>query len=334
MFYYLFNVRDASGEIVGWATVSRDISERKRAEEAMLESRQAALNLMTDAIEARDRSEQMGQTLRASEEEIRELNRTLEQRVQERTAELRAANQELDAFAYAVSHDLRQPLRAMNGFSRALLEDQGTTLPGAAHEYLDEIILASRRMGDLIDGVLRLSRCTRGELRRDAVAISELATRILGELVKAEPERHVSWTVAPGLTALGDERMLEVVLSNLLGNAWKYTANRTDAVIEVGVQGSGKPPEPQTPNPADGFAVFFVRDNGAGFDMKHAAKLFQPFQRLHRENEFPGLGIGLATVQRIVNRHGGSIQAAAGPEQGATFYFSLPVLNVNDEEKL
>jgi signal transduction histidine kinase len=283
-------VRDASGAISGVQGAFQDITGRKQAEEA-----------------------------------LRELNSTLEQRVQERTGELRAANQELEAFAYAVSHDLRQPLRAMNGFSQALLEDYGTTLPVEAREFLDEIIRGSHRMGDLIDGLLRLSRSTRGELRRDAVDLSAAASRILGGLAAADSNRHVAWSIDPGLTVQGDERMIDVVLDNLLGNAWKYTAHRADAVIEVGVQDS------EALTPRDGFSCFFVRDNGAGFDMRHAEKLFQPFQRLHREDEFPGIGIGLATVQRIIHRHGGEIKASSAPGQGATFSFSLPSKNINED---
>ena len=275
-----------------------------------------------------------------AEAEVRELNLRLEQRVQERTAELLAANQELETFAYAVSHDLRQPLRAMNGFSRALVEDYGATLPGEAHQHLDEIISASRHMGELIDGLLRLARSTRGELRRDAVDLSALSARLLGELAAAEPNRRVTWTVAPGLSAQGDERMIEVVLANLLGNAWKYTARQPEAKIEVGVAGQfcegvvAPAPNANTPilQPSN-TPVFFIRDNGAGFDMKHAARLFQPFQRLHRENEFPGIGIGLATAQRIVQRHGGTIRATAAPGQGATFGFSLPSSGGNNKEE-
>jgi len=268
-----------------------------------------------------------------AEEEVRRLNQTLEQRVVERTTELKSANQELESFAYAVSHDLRAPLRAMNGFSQALLEDHGAALPDPAREYLGEIILASRHMGELIDGLLRLSRSTRGEVRHDAMDLSALASRILGEIAGAEPNRRVTWAVEPGLRAEGDERMIEVVLSNLLANAWKYTAHRSDAVIEVGAQGSENPPEPRILDPADGFTVFFVRDNGAGFDMRHAEKLFQPFQRLHREDEFPGIGIGLATVQRIVHRHGGVIKVTAAPGQGATFWLSLPSSYGNRKDK-
>ena len=300
-----FQVRDAAGKVIRLTGIASDITERKRAEV-----------------------------------EIRELNRSLEQRVQERTSELIAANKELDAFAYAVSHDLRQPLRAMNGFSQALVEDFGATLPGAAHEFLNHIIQGSQRMGELIDGLLRLSRTTRGELRRDEVDLSALAARLLGELAAAEPERRVTWTVAPGLTAQGDERLIEVVLANLLGNAWKYTARQPVAKIEVGVMDQccdGVAAPAQNANTPilhhSNTPVFFVRDNGAGFDMKHAAKLFQPFQRLHREDEFPGIGIGLATVQRIVYRHGGTIRATAAPGQGATFSFSLSASDDKNKEQ-
>ena len=277
--------------------------------------------------------------LRRAQEEIRLLNVELEQRVSERTAELRAANRELDAFAYAVSHDLRAPLRAMIGFSHALLEDHGAALPSEGHGHLDEIILGSRRMSELIDGLLRLSRSTRGELRRDAVDLSALATRILGELAAAEPNRRVTSTVEPGLSARGDERMIEVVLFNLLGNAWKYTATTPQPKIEVGqivgpLPSAGVIPSAASGDAAYNGAFFFVRDNGAGFDMRHAARLFQPFQRLHREDEFPGIGIGLATVQRIVQRHGGAIRATALPGQGATFCFSLSASDGNGEEEL
>lgn len=236
----------------------------------------------------------------------------LEQRVLERTAELRAANQELDAFAYAVSHDLRAPLRAMSGFSQALVEDFGESLPAGAREFLDEIVLASRRMGELVDGLLGLSRGTRGELQRENVDLSLLAERILRGLAAAEPSRQVEWSVEPGLSARGDARMIEAMLENLLGNAWKYTAAVPQATIRFYAEQAGGIPE------------FCVADNGAGFDMRHAGKLFQPFQRLHRQDEFPGIGIGLATAQRILHRHGGAIRAEAEPGRGATFRFTLP----------
>jgi light-regulated signal transduction histidine kinase (bacteriophytochrome) len=254
---------------------------------------------------------QAERAVRESADEIRRLNADLERRVEERTAELKAANEELEGFAYAVSHDLRAPLRAMAGFSQALVEDHGGRLDGEARLYLDQITLASRKMGELIDGILQLSRVTRGELRRDVVDLSSMAGRILEGLARAEPARFVSWRVEPGLTAAGDSRMLEVVLTNLLGNAWKYTAMVPLPAIRV------------YSDRENGARVFCVSDNGVGFDMAHSEKLFQPFQRLHRQDEFPGLGIGLATVQRIVHRHGGEIRAAGAVGRGATFRFSL-----------
>ena len=236
----------------------------------------------------------------------------LEQRVHERTDELRAANQELDAFAYAVSHDLRAPLRAMGGFSQALVEDFGDSLPAEGRAYLAEIIEGSHRMGELIDGLLCLSRGTRGELRRDRVDIAGLACRILGELQAAEPDRRAEWDVEPGLAVRGDQRMLEVVLTNLLDNAWKYTGTCPAPRIRVYGEHS------------DSEYVFCVTDNGAGFDPRFSEKLFQPFQRLHRQDEFPGIGIGLATAKRILTRHGGTIAAESTPGQATTFRCRLP----------
>lgn len=247
-----------------------------------------------------------------AEQQVHELNRTLDQRVLERTAELRAANDELDAFAYAVSHDLRAPLRAMSGFSQALLEDFGPALPPDAKGYLNEIQRGSQRMGDLINGLLRLSRSTRTELHRERIDLTVLAERILKQFKAAEPQRVVTWAVVPGLVAHGDAGLLEVVLTNVLGNAWKYTAHCAAATIQI----EGRTDNQET--------VLSINDNGAGFDMDHAARLFRPFQRLHREDEFPGLGIGLATVQRILHRHGGQIEANGAPGRGATFTIHLP----------
>ncbi len=241
---------------------------------------------------------------------IREENEKLAQRVEERTAELKAANLELDSFAYAVAHDLRAPLRALSGFSRALMEDLGGQLSGDARSYLDQINLASLRMGALIDGLLVLSRSTRAELRHDTIDLSAMANGILAELAKADPQRKIACEVEPGLTARGDARMIDTVLRNLLDNAWKYTLRTPQPSIRVYAE------------PGNHF--FCVADNGAGFDMAYADKLFQPFQRLHRQDEFPGTGIGLATVSRIVQRHGGVMRAEGVPDKGATFCFSLP----------
>jgi PAS domain S-box-containing protein len=246
-----------------------------------------------------------------AENEIRQLNADLERHVDERTAELTAANRELDSFAYAVSHDLRAPLRAMSGFSQALTEDYGSQLQGEAKVYLEQIDLASHKMSDLIDGLLVLSRSTRGELRNDTVDISALAQQLLAEMRQLDPERSVSVQVEAGLRAQGDTRMIELVLRNLLSNAWKYTSREPMPNIRVYAE------------VRDGVTRFCIADTGAGFDMEHANRLFKPFQRLHRQEEFPGIGIGLATVQRIVHRHGGIIEASGEPGKGATFCFTL-----------
>ncbi len=255
-----------------------------------------------------------------AEDEIRLLNTELDRRVVERTAELAAANQELESFAYAVSHDLRAPLRAMSGFSRALVEDHGGELDGEAKLYLEQIDLASRSMGGLIDGILALSRSTRGELQREAVDVTLLATRLLEELAGSDPNRRVAWRVEAGLKVSGDPRMIEAVLRNLLDNAWKYTGKRAQPEIRVSAGMAGGRPG------------ICVEDNGAGFDMAHAEQLFQPFRRLHRQDEFPGIGIGLATVVRIVRRHGGEIRAEGRPDAGARFCFTLPDSMLADEE--
>jgi len=200
----------------------------------------------------------------------------------------------------------------MGGFSQALIEDYGDQLAGQAKGYLDEIGIAARKMGELIDGILALSRSARGELRRDPLDISTLAIRLLEELARGEPGRAVAWQVEPGLRATGDGRMIEAVLRNLLGNAWKYTGKTAAPTIRVFAGEIG------------GKRGTCVADNGAGFDMTHAELLFQPFKRLHRQDEFPGIGIGLATVRRIMHRHGGEILAEGRPGAGASFCLTLP----------
>ena len=249
--------------------------------------------------------------LKSAEATLREMNATLEFRVSERTAELSAANRELETFAYAVSHDLRAPLRALSGYSQALQEDFGDTLPDQARVYLDRIHQSAARMGQLIEGILALSRSSRGDLRLDRVDVSALARQRLTQLAD-ESGRRVRTFVQDGLEVTGDERMLASVMTNLLDNAWKYTGATPDPEIRV-YAGS-----------VTGLHGICVSDNGAGFDMAHADRLFQPFQRLHREDQFPGIGIGLATVQRIVHRHGGELAAVAAPGEGATFCIALP----------
>lgn len=259
--------------------------------------------------------------IKAAEAALRELNATLEARVDERTAELTAAIQELDSFAYAVSHDLRAPLRAMSGFAHALQEDHGNALPLEAKSYLDQIVLAGRKMSDLVEGLLTLSRSTRGDLRMDRIDVSALAQKHLAELAAAEPARRVSVEVEPDLAVQADERMISSVLDNLLDNAWKYTGGTAQPKIRVHACD------------VEGRHGFCVSDNGAGFDMAHAERLFKAFQRLHRQDEFPGIGIGLATVQRIVHRHGGQISAHGVPGQGATFSVVLPAKAGQREEE-
>lgn len=249
--------------------------------------------------------------LRQEEKELQESKTNLEKRVQERTAELQTANQELEAFTYAVSHDLRAPLRGINGSCQAILEDYAAKLDAGGQELLHDLIDSSRDMTTLIDGLLRLSRSTQGELSREKVELSPMAEEILKTLRKQEPERLLSHRIAPNLVAFGDARLLKTALTNLLANAWKYTARQPAPHIELAADRQ------------HGETVYQVSDNGAGFDMAYADKLFTPFQRLHPVSEFAGSGIGLATVQRIIHRHGGRIWAESRVGQGATFFFTL-----------
>jgi hypothetical protein len=226
-------------------------------------------------------------------------------------ADAEAANRELEAFAYSVSHDLRAPLRSIDGFSRVLEEDHAEGLAAKGLDALARIRAAVRRMGALIDALLKLSKVTRAELRPEPVDLGELARAVAEELTEREPGRRIEISITQGAHAVGDPLLLRVALENLLGNAFKFTAGRDPARVEIGVLHQGGEP------------VFFVRDNGAGFDMQYAGKLFGAFQRLHGAADFPGTGIGLATVQRIVHRHGGRVWAEAAVGEGATFCFTL-----------
>jgi light-regulated signal transduction histidine kinase (bacteriophytochrome) len=254
------------------SVVMRDITERRKAEEALAQQAQ-------------------------------ELARS--------NNELSAVNKELEAFSYSVSHDLRAPLRSVDGFSKAILEDYADKLDEQGKDYLQRVRAASQRMAQLIDDLLNLSRVTRSDMRCEPVNLSALAQTIAEELKKTQPGRQVEFVIKEGLTVNGDARLLKLVLENLLSNSWKFTAKHTSARIEFGVE---RP---------DGKFAYFVRDDGAGFDMAYVEKLFTPFQRLHAPTEFLGTGIGLALVQRIIHRHGGRVWAKGEVEKGAKIYFTL-----------
>jgi PAS domain S-box-containing protein len=258
-------VRDARGQLIGASKMVRDVTERRRAEQAL--------------AHAKDLAE--------------------------------AANRELEAFSYSVAHDLRAPLRGMNGFAQVLLDTYSDKLDADGQDWLQEILLNAKKMGDLIDGLLSLARVTRSELRREHVDLSGIVRECAAQLRASEPQRTMAVDVQADLYADVDPRLARALLENLLANAWKFTAKAPAGRIEFGA------------HEKDGCREFFLRDNGAGFDMAFADKLFAPFQRLHTADEFPGTGIGLATVQRIVHRHGGRSWAEGAVDAGATFYFTL-----------
>jgi light-regulated signal transduction histidine kinase (bacteriophytochrome) len=255
---------------------------------------------------------------RNAEYALRKLNEELERRVTQRTSDLAAANQELDSFAYSISHDMRAPLRSIDGFSQALAEDYGGVFDAQAQDYLQRVRNAARRMSGMIDAMLHMSRQTRGALVLGEVDLSAMAREVIEELQQRAPDRAVRNVVPPHLIARADARLMRVVLDNLIGNAWKYTINTENAEIVFAAQKN------------NGETVYCIKDNGPGFDMAHADKLFHAFQRLHNGSDIEGHGIGLATAQRIIHRHGGRIWAEAEPGKGAAFYFTLAGKLVSD----
>ncbi len=287
------------------------ITPRKNVEKDLLNAQAELQRQLATSDKSRLVLLSMVEDRRRAEEQVHRLNLELEKRVQLRTAQLEMVNNELEAFSYSVSHDLRAPLRAMDGFSEALLADYPDQLDAQGKHYLRRIREASQRMGQLITDLLKLSRITRTQLNRQKVNLSDIAVQITEELQTNEPSRKVEFEITPELIVDGDAPLLRIVLENLLSNAFKFSSKQTYAKITLGVA------------EIEGERVIFVRDNGAGFDMAYITKLFSPFQRLHAADEYPGTGIGLVTVQRIVTRHGGRIWPEAELGHGATFYFTL-----------
>jgi light-regulated signal transduction histidine kinase (bacteriophytochrome) len=264
-----------------------------------------------ELMEAKKQLEETNRELERAGVQLQQANAGLELRVRQRTSELEAANQELEAFSYSVSHDLRAPLRHIASFSGLVLNNSAAQLDKANLRHLNAIGVAAERMSGLIEALLQLSRVSRGKLSRQPVDLTALAGEVLAELQQSAPRHGADVSIAPGITAEGDQRLLRIVLTNLLGNAWKFTSKRAGAQIEFGIA------QNETDSP------YFVRDNGAGFDMAYVNNLFTAFQRLHCQDEFEGTGVGLATVQRIIRRHGGKIWAQGAPNEGAAFFFTL-----------
>ncbi|HAZ14721.1 MAG TPA: hypothetical protein DCY86_18170 [Bdellovibrionales bacterium] len=351
----IFAIRDASGKLKGYSKLTQDLTERghlqkleevQRAtfniledfaderekireiqhatfniledfsseKERLEDTQHATFNILDDFVKEQEKLEQLQKAAFNILEDLSSEKEKLKSEVDERKrAEiaLESVNKELEAFSYSVSHDLRAPLRGLDGFSQALLEDYKDKLDDKGKEYLGYVRSSSQQMAQLIDDLLNLSRMTRSELHRELVNLSELVHGLVELLRKTNPERHAEFRIADSLTAFVDRRLIKIALENLLNNAWKFTNKCAKTIIEFGSL------------EYEGGKAFFIRDNGAGFDMSYASKLFGAFQRLHAAAEYPGTGIGLATVRRIINRHGGKVWAEGNVGQGATFYFTL-----------
>ncbi len=314
----LLEVAEVARGVVERQDYSPRVAKRSEDEVGLLIQ---AFNEMLDQIQARERALQTANAAlqseiaehKAAREEVAALNEGLEQRVAERTAELEILNRELESFSYSVSHDLRAPLRSIDGFTAILQNTYAGQMDEKGKGYMDRVRAATQRMGHLIDDLLRLSRTARSGMVRREIDLSQQAETILREFAEGTRHRKVRTVVHPGLRVHADSELMRTVMENLLGNAWKFTAKREGACIEVGVIVNGETP------------AYFVRDNGAGFDMKYVEKLFAPFQRLHSSSEFEGTGVGLANVQRIIHRHGGRVWCEGAVDAGATFYFTLPI---------
>lgn len=311
IFFTAAPLRNYHGEVIGAIETFQDITERKQTEEELAKHRdhlEEIVHERTTELEKRiSEVEKLNSAMVNLMEDLRISNKNLEMS----TRQLNNANKELEAFAYSVSHDLRAPLRGIDGFSQVLLEDYADKLDEDGRHYLKRVRAGTQRMGRLIDDILQLSRDGRREMKPESVDLSKLAVKISEELEQPEPERKVEIIIKEGLVVNGDAHLLQIVFNNLLENAWKFTGKCSEARIEFGLTES------------EGKSAYYVKDNGAGFNMDYVEKLFMPFQRLHSESEFTGTGIGLANVQRIIHRHGGSVWAEGEEGKGAIFYLTV-----------
>ncbi len=304
-------LRDEHGSITQILAFSLNVTENLQTTKQLQAANAELQRLFEESDQLRLALLSVVEDQRLAQEKVQQLNRELEQRVRERTVQLEAANKELESFAYSVSHDLRAPLRALDGFSSGLLRDYQDQLDAQGQHYLARIQGATRRMGQLIEDLLHLSRVSRQEMKSEMVDLSQIARQVVENLVEQNPQRQVAFEIAPDLLVRADANLMTIALENLLSNAYKFTSRCEQAHIQFGVDGHTDE------------TVYFIRDNGAGFDMAYADKLFVPFQRLHSDQEFPGTGIGLATVNRIITRHGGRIWSESEVNHGTTFYFTL-----------